>query len=73
MFFVFFSISHYVQSLIKKGMPPGSGLSSFNENDETANLSQPELSQLTGTTSQVTNYGTLISDPFLNCSIFLKL
>ena len=49
-----FSISHFVRSLIKKGMPPRSGLSPLAENDETEDLSQPDLSQVTRTASQVT-------------------
>lgn len=46
------SISHLVQSVIKKGMPPGSGLSSVPENDETC--TQSDVGQVTGTTSPVT-------------------
>ncbi|KAM5327023.1 androglobin isoform 4-T4 [Glossophaga mutica] len=44
--------THFVQSLIKKGMPLGSGLSPLTENDETEDFSQPDLSQVTGTISQ---------------------
>ncbi|KAF6112550.1 androglobin [Phyllostomus discolor] len=44
--------THFVQSLIKKGMPLGSGLPTLTENDETEDPSQPDLSQVTGTTSQ---------------------
>ncbi|XP_049759103.1 androglobin isoform X4 [Elephas maximus indicus] len=44
--------THYVQSFIKKGMPPGSGLSTLTESDETANLSLADVNQLTGNVSQ---------------------
>ncbi|XP_043448488.1 androglobin isoform X1 [Prionailurus bengalensis] len=44
--------THFVQYFIKKGVPPGSGLSSLAENDETITFSQPDLIQLTGTVSQ---------------------
>ncbi|VFV25448.1 calpain-7-like [Lynx pardinus] len=44
--------THFVQYFIKKGVPPGSGLSSLTENDETITFSQPDLIQLTGTVSQ---------------------
>uniref|UniRef100_A0A8D2HXD5 Androglobin domain-containing protein n=1 Tax=Urocitellus parryii TaxID=9999 RepID=A0A8D2HXD5_UROPR len=44
--------THYVQSVIKKGVTPGSGLPSLMENDETISLSQPELNQITGMISQ---------------------
>lgn len=72
-----FSISHFVQSLIKKGMPLGPGLSPLTENDETEDFSQPDLSQVTGATSQVT--AILSTDPtlnysrfFLKCEIYIK-
>ncbi|KAB0389253.1 hypothetical protein E2I00_005876 [Balaenoptera physalus] len=44
--------THFVRSLIKKGVLPGSGLSSLTENDETATFSQTGLSQLTRNMSQ---------------------
>ncbi|XP_048655496.1 androglobin isoform X3 [Marmota marmota marmota] len=44
--------AHYVQSVIKKGVTPGSGLPSLMENDESISLSQPELNQITGMISQ---------------------
>nr|KAF6503683.1 androglobin [Rousettus aegyptiacus] len=44
--------THFVRSFIKKGMPPRSGLSSFTENDETATVSQADLNQVIGATSQ---------------------
>ncbi|XP_057595459.1 androglobin [Hippopotamus amphibius kiboko] len=44
--------THFVRSFIKKGVLPGSGLSSLTENDETATFSQTDLSQLTRTMSQ---------------------
>ncbi|KAM8964338.1 androglobin [Lycaon pictus] len=44
--------THFVQSFIKKGVPSGFGLSSLTENDETTIISQPDISQLTGTVSQ---------------------
>ncbi|XP_007941410.1 androglobin [Orycteropus afer afer] len=44
--------THYVQSLIKKGVPLGSGLSPLSENDEMANLSLLDVNQVTGTLSQ---------------------
>ncbi|XP_027459163.2 androglobin isoform X1 [Zalophus californianus] len=53
--------THFVQSFIKKGMPPGFDLSSITENDETTTISQPDLSQLTGTVSQ----GNIISQVIL--------
>uniref|UniRef100_A0A8D1ELB9 Calpain catalytic domain-containing protein n=1 Tax=Sus scrofa TaxID=9823 RepID=A0A8D1ELB9_PIG len=43
---------HFVQSFIKKGVLPGSGLSSITENDETAVYSQIDLGQLTRNISQ---------------------
>ncbi|XP_049510447.1 androglobin isoform X1 [Panthera uncia] len=46
------TVTHFVQYFIKKGVPPGSGLSSLTENDETITFSQPDLIQLTGTVSQ---------------------
>nr|XP_058939417.1 androglobin isoform X4 [Kogia breviceps] len=39
--------THFVRSLIKKGVLPGSGLSSLTENDETTTFSQTDLNQLT--------------------------
>uniref|UniRef100_A0A8D1PM22 Calpain catalytic domain-containing protein n=1 Tax=Sus scrofa TaxID=9823 RepID=A0A8D1PM22_PIG len=44
--------THFVQSFIKKGVLPGSGLSSITENDETAVYSQIDLGQLTRNISQ---------------------
>ncbi|XP_077632195.1 androglobin [Crocuta crocuta] len=49
--------THFVQSFIKKGVPPGSGLPPLTENDETIFFSQPDISQLTGAVSQ----GNIIS------------
>ncbi|XP_042795964.1 androglobin isoform X7 [Panthera leo] len=46
------TVTHFVQYFTKKGVPPGSGLSSLTENDETITFSQPDLIQLTGTVSQ---------------------
>ncbi|EAW47830.1 hCG1812738, isoform CRA_d [Homo sapiens] len=43
---------HFVRSLIKKGIPPGSDLPSVSETDETATHSQTDLSQITKATSQ---------------------
>ncbi|EHH61835.1 hypothetical protein EGM_19964, partial [Macaca fascicularis] len=43
---------HYVRSLIKKGIPPGSDLPSVSETDETAMHSQTDLSQIAKATSQ---------------------
>ncbi|XP_045400491.1 androglobin isoform X2 [Lemur catta] len=45
--------THYVRSVIKKGMPPGSGLPSLSETDETSTFSQTDLSQITGALSQI--------------------
>ncbi|XP_012911705.1 androglobin isoform X1 [Mustela putorius furo] len=53
--------THFVQSFIKKGVPPRFDLSSITENDETATISQPDLSQLTGAVSQ----GNVISQAIL--------
>ncbi|XP_045661250.1 androglobin [Ursus americanus] len=53
--------THFVQSFIKKGVPPGIDLSSITENDETTTISQPDLSQSTGTVSQ----GNIISQVIL--------
>nr|XP_011751837.1 androglobin isoform X3 [Macaca nemestrina] len=44
--------THYVRSLIKKGIPPGSDLPSVSETDETAMHSQTDLSQIAKATSQ---------------------
>ncbi|XP_037585425.1 androglobin [Cebus imitator] len=44
--------THYVRSLIKKGITPGSGLPSVSETDETAMHSQTDLSQITKAISQ---------------------
>ncbi|TKC52404.1 hypothetical protein EI555_009961, partial [Monodon monoceros] len=44
--------THFVRTLIKKGVLPGSGLSSLTENDETTTFSQTDLSQLTRNMSQ---------------------
>ncbi|XP_004044850.4 androglobin [Gorilla gorilla gorilla] len=44
--------THFVRSLIKKGIPPGSDLPSVSETDETATHSQTDLSQITKATSQ---------------------
>ncbi|KAM5264004.1 androglobin [Ctenodactylus gundi] len=46
--FVIPSERQNAQSVTKKGVPPGSSLSSVTESDETANLSQSELDQMTG-------------------------
>lgn len=54
------SISRYVQSFIKKRMPPASGLSSLPENDEAATCTQSDVSQVTGTTSPVTTLFLLL-------------
>ncbi|KAG8508913.1 Androglobin, partial [Galemys pyrenaicus] len=43
--------THFVPSVIKKGMPPGSTLSSLPENDEMVTFSQSEFSHLTSTLS----------------------
>ncbi|XP_012510972.1 PREDICTED: androglobin [Propithecus coquereli] len=44
--------THYVRSVIKKGTPPGSGLPSLSETDETSTFSQTDLSQKTRAVSQ---------------------
>ncbi|KAL2792799.1 androglobin, partial [Daubentonia madagascariensis] len=44
--------THCVRSVIKKGMPPGSGLPSVSETDETSTFSQTDLSQIIGAVSQ---------------------
>lgn len=67
-----------MQSFIKKGVLPGSGLSSITENDETAVYSQIDLGQLTRNISQVTILLLLLSrfltrkDFFLNCEIYIN-
>uniref|UniRef100_A0A8C6F375 Androglobin n=1 Tax=Monodon monoceros TaxID=40151 RepID=A0A8C6F375_MONMO len=38
--------THFVRTLIKKGVLPGSGLSSLTENDETTTFSQTDLNEL---------------------------
>ncbi|XP_042529845.1 androglobin [Dipodomys spectabilis] len=48
--------THYVQSVIKKGIPRGSGLPSVSENEENASLTQAELDQVIIAPSQ----GTII-------------
>uniref|UniRef100_A0A7N5JLJ1 Androglobin n=1 Tax=Ailuropoda melanoleuca TaxID=9646 RepID=A0A7N5JLJ1_AILME len=56
--------THFVQSFIKKGVPPGIDLSSITENDETTTISQPDLSQSTRTVSQVTMLLLLLGEGF---------
>ncbi|XP_070273959.1 androglobin isoform X2 [Myotis yumanensis] len=52
--------THFVQSFIKKGMSPASGLSSLPENDETTTSTQSDVSQVTGTTSPGNVYSQVI-------------
>uniref|UniRef100_A0A8C5K1M0 Androglobin n=1 Tax=Jaculus jaculus TaxID=51337 RepID=A0A8C5K1M0_JACJA len=44
--------THFVQSVVKKGMPFGSTLSPLMENDDIESASQAELNQVTGISSQ---------------------
>ena len=68
----FFPNSHFVRSFIKKGLVPGSGLSSLTENDETATFSQIDLNQLTKAMSQVTMLLLLVAQ-FLTMKVFFPL
>uniref|UniRef100_A0A2K6FHJ7 Androglobin n=1 Tax=Propithecus coquereli TaxID=379532 RepID=A0A2K6FHJ7_PROCO len=64
--------THYVRSVIKKGTPPGSGLPSLSETDETSTFSQTDLSQKTRAVSQVTMLLLLLAH-LLKIDFFLKL
>ena len=69
--YFFFPNSHFVRSFIKKGLVPGSGLSSLTENDETATFSQIDLNQLTKAMSQVTMLLLLVAQ-FLTMKVFFS-
>ncbi|XP_066229144.1 androglobin isoform X1 [Saccopteryx leptura] len=69
--------THFVPSLVKKGVPLGSRLPTLTENDETTSFNQPKLSQGTGTAfqgnnvSQVTHGKDEPVEPGVNDSVHL--